>query len=299
MISILIPTHRDDPSDLLDALTLQVSEAGTPVEIIVWDDGSGEAFPALLPKVGVTWRSSPHRQGRAATRMLLARAARYPFLLFLDADVLPKDASFLKTYQDQVESQTVLVGGIDYLREPPPPNRRFRWTYGRNREERALTVRQSKPYDHFMTGNFCIPRELFLRIADTALHPDYGHEDTLVGFRLAEDGILIRHIDNPVWHLGLEENAVFWDKSREAVASLVRLRREGHLLSTRLSDLGQCCRALGLGLVIPRLANLLDRPFMQAYIFRGFPGSLLFFDFLRLSWYLTFLRQTERTPAKG
>ena len=41
----------------------------------------------------------------------------------------------------------------------------------------------------------------------------YGHEDTLFGFELEQNGIVIRHIDNPVLNAHLDSNTQFLYKT--------------------------------------------------------------------------------------
>lgn len=77
--------------------------------------------------------------GRSKTRELLAEKAKYPYLLFLDADVLPVSTLFVAQYLQHVSEYSILVGGIKYESEKPASNRYFRWFYGKTREE--ITVK--------------------------------------------------------------------------------------------------------------------------------------------------------------
>jgi hypothetical protein len=98
--------------------------------------------------------------GRSKTRELLAEKAKYPYLLFLDADVLPVSTLFIAQYLQHASEKAVLVGGIRYESHQPESNRYFRWFYGKAREEISVGNRLKNPYNHFMTGNFLVPKSM-------------------------------------------------------------------------------------------------------------------------------------------
>jgi hypothetical protein len=50
--------------------------------------------------------------------------------------------------------------------------------------------------------------------------PNLRHEDTLFSYDLGRAKISVIHINNPVYHLGLESSEVFLKKSEEAVVGL-------------------------------------------------------------------------------
>lgn len=56
----------------------------------------------------------------------------------------------------------------------------------------------------------------------------YGHEDTLFSSLLEKAEIPIKHIDNPVVHLGLENNQRFLEKGAQAIQNLVLLAEKGY-----------------------------------------------------------------------
>ncbi|MDQ2793281.1 MAG: glycosyltransferase, partial [Bacteroidota bacterium] len=99
---MLIPVYQRDAGELTRALRAQAADWPGPVEILLFDDGSAEAFRqlnqplAVLP--GVHYRELPRNVGRAASRNLLADAAQHEWLLLLDNDSLLPDAQFLARY---------------------------------------------------------------------------------------------------------------------------------------------------------------------------------------------------------
>ncbi len=228
MISVLIPVYQRVVVDLVEALLSQLKANGVPFEVVVMDDGSetavreGNAFCKELQYV--RYIELERNVGRSAIRNMLASAAKYDLLLFLDCDVSLPDDLFIKRYLELYSKKQVTVGGIAYRKDPPKDKRLFfRWKYGHAREAMEHTTRQQHPYHSFKTANFCISRALFLKIQFSDIVTGYGHEDTLFGFELARQKIPILHIDNPVYHDGLEDAATFLAKSEEAVQNLHHL----------------------------------------------------------------------------
>jgi len=227
MLSILIPVFKYDVSELVAELALQCENTSSPFEIICADDGSGCEPPKILES-NFTWHVNHENQGRAATRNILASMAKFENLLFLDADVLPKSPSFITDYLSHVNN-SVVCGGIDYKSEKPAEDYLLRWNYGHKKEARSAQFRNKNPYASFMTGNFMCKKSVFEKTTFNATLKTYGHEDTLFGKNLLETGLEIRHVDNPVYHFGLETNSEFLAKSKEGIESLVSLYNDKKL----------------------------------------------------------------------
>jgi hypothetical protein len=87
-------------------------------------------------------------------------------------------------------------------------------------EEKSAVIRNTKPNAQFSTFNFLIARKLFLSIRFNELLKNYGHEDTIFGLELKEKGVNIFHIDNPLYHLGIDTNKVYLQKTRQGVQNL-------------------------------------------------------------------------------
>ena len=110
MLSILIPNYNYDCSELLYALaeqclTLRQAAGGADgpfdYEIIVGDDGSTDAKALSAVRdtaafVGARLLELPVNGGRARMLNALIEAARMPYLLILDSDMLPRTSDFLK-----------------------------------------------------------------------------------------------------------------------------------------------------------------------------------------------------------
>lgn len=285
MISVLIPTFNTDVSPLVEFLLRESKLSSIKLEIIVWDDASDVAFFEFTDKKNLSFFRSPVNLGRSKTRELLAEKAKFPYLLFLDADVLPVSTLFLAQYLPHASEKTVLVGGIRYENHQLESKRYFRWFYGKAREEISVKKRLKNPYNHFMTGNFLVPKSIFLQFPLHDVITGYGHEDTLLGYKFQQAGIPIKHIDNPVFHLGLEENEVFFAKSKEAISSLLRLKQLGFTIPSKLINGYNLLDRMKLVTFCAVFYPVFESRCLKKYIFSGSFFSLLFFDLSRLSYF--------------
>ncbi|MEZ5044900.1 MAG: glycosyltransferase [Saprospiraceae bacterium] len=240
MLSICIPIFNFEIGPLVEALFAQAKELNIGFEILLWEDGSEELYKEknrFLREVDrrIQYRELPFNIGRSKIRNELAAAAQYEQLLFLDGDAEILNDQFLANYLSALAAKIppfVICGGRVYPTAVPPRAYRLHWTYGTKRESQAATVRQQNPNAAFMTNNFLVSKSIFSTIQFNEVLQGYGHEDTLFGWELQKMGIQIIHIENPVCHIGLEENKVFLNKTKEGVANLFRLHQllaaEGH-----------------------------------------------------------------------
>jgi glycosyltransferase involved in cell wall biosynthesis len=230
-ISILIPVYNRNVTALVESVLAQATTLSISFEIRVYDDGSAPETlthnQALENLPHVLYRQLPENVGRSQIRYLLAQEARYDTLLFLDNDVLPQYPDFLSRYLQQFNGH-VTVGGIAYQGKAPVGTE-LRWKYGKAREEAKAVRRQKTPYQRVFSSNLMVERHLFLKLFPRQEVRGYGHEDTFFAHRLQQNLIPVQHIDNPVWHLGLEPAQLFLLKTNEAILNLIRLNRQGQL----------------------------------------------------------------------
>lgn len=241
MLSILIPVYQYDVSPLVQRLHRQAQELNIPWEIVCLDDGSDQFWrhrnQSIRRLSGVRYEEAQANMGRSRVRNQLAALASYPFLQFMDCDSGVVRSDFLSKYVNCLTENTVLCGGRVYASDRPGDNRfALHWLYGTEREARSAGYRAQKPYQSFMTNNFVIPAAVLRAIPFDERIREYGHEDTLFGQHLQRAGVSIRHLDNPLEHVGLEQAADFLAKAEKAVYNLVFLRRQGTLIHTRLTD---------------------------------------------------------------
>ncbi|MEM9931776.1 MAG: hypothetical protein AAF840_18380, partial [Bacteroidota bacterium] len=208
---------------------------------------------------------------------------KYDFLLLMDADGWPTP-SFLSTYcdwlkQEQAKSNFVCVGGRSYSSVNPAPGKHLHWYYGRERESKPAEVRRQQPYLGFQSNNFLVAREVLLQHPFPEQVEGYGHEDTLWGQQLSRRQIPIYHLDNPVEHLGLENNQVFLQKQREAIRNLTLLHQQFPHLRTRLIDLANRYP------VLLSVASIVPEAWLANYLTSGKRPLLYALDILKLKWW--------------
>ncbi|MBO4542470.1 MAG: glycosyltransferase [Bacteroidales bacterium] len=226
MLSILIPVYNWDVRSLVAELHKQATNLGIAFEILLLDDASTDErikeFNQELKLLdNVTLRALPSNAGRAVSRNLLARAAKYKHLLFMDCDSEPVDGKFLERYIPFCQQNPVVVyGGIQYKKIKVKPAYKLRWTYGIVCEERPAKERRKQPNSQFHTFNFLISKDLFMSIQFNEMLKHYGHEDTLFGIELTKKGITVQHIDNPLYHLDINDNQQYIQKTRYGVENL-------------------------------------------------------------------------------
>lgn len=253
MISILIPIYNFDVTRLVSDLHQQAETLQVAFEIRCYDDGSSEAFKAKNREVRqlphVQYEEMPENMGRSKIRNRLAEDAEYPQLLFMDCDSQVEDDQYLARYIKHAFDYGLVYGGRSYAPAPPEePELYLRWYYGVEREVIAPEKRQQKPYNSFMTNNFLTPKKIFLTIRLNESLKGYGHEDTLFGIALQAKQIPIKHIDNPLRHIGLENSEEFLRKTKEGLKNLHLLIQQGQMdKNVKIYRYFRRLKKLGLG----------------------------------------------------
>lgn len=230
-LSILIPKYNYNVSPLVKMLLDEAKNLVYQTEIIVVNDASpldSKESETLENLPFVTYIKLSENVGRTAVRQLLAAKARYQKVLFLDADVEPVHKDFIARYLKHISIAGIQFGGIMYKKEKPERHEMLRWTYGHARETLSVVKRNKARYSSITTGCFLIDKELFLKINGTIEVKTYG-EDLLFKQKLEEQNIPVIHFENPVYHLGLETNEQFLEKSLEAITTTIVLEEKGAL----------------------------------------------------------------------
>jgi len=225
MLSILIPIYNYNAESLVNQLHKQATLAEIPFEILLLDDNSDNTYKTENEKLrnllNTTLFELPTKVGRAIARNYLAGQAKYDYLLFLDCDSEPFDNKFIEKYLPYcIGNEIVVCGGTAYKPQKPQPDSYLRWIYGMRCEYKSAEQRNKAPNSKFSTFNFLISRELFLSIRFNELLRNYGHEDTLFGLELQKRNYTVTHIDNPLYHTGIDTNDVYLEKTRQGVENL-------------------------------------------------------------------------------
>lgn len=226
MLSILIPIYNYNAVALVHRLHAQAVKLAINFEILLLDDASDNTQSreenAVLKELSHTvLYELPTKAGRSIARNFLAGHAQYDYLLFLDCDSEPLDEEFIKRYIPYCKGDSVVVcGGTAYKQMLPPRNSYLRWVYGTRAETTSAQERNKRPNSRFSTFNFLIAKKLFWSIRFNELLKNYGHEDTLFGLELRKRNCVIQHIDNPLYHTGIDTNDVYLKKTKQGVQNL-------------------------------------------------------------------------------
>lgn len=289
MLSILIPSRNYPPEKLVKALQLQRAELSEEIELIVCDDGSQ---PPLQPIPEVIWLRNDSSMGRLFSRKRLAEQARHGHLLFLDADVLPVSDTFLKEYVALVpQCSAVLVGGITYGNQAPT-GCELRYQFGKMREAKSAGKRNRNALRHYNSANFLIKKSIFLTLCNEVNTKAYG-TDLLISQFFAAHQIQVKHLHNPVEHLGLEDNQTFLKKSLAAVHTLSKtLKGRPQTLNHRMGKWFVRLKKMKLLFIVRFFFKKFEKKMRKNLL--GKNPSLLIFDLYRLG-YLCILDEQEKT----
>jgi glycosyltransferase involved in cell wall biosynthesis len=226
MISICIPTYNYNVEKLVSDLSQQCSNANVDFEIIVLEDGSDEKFVALNKSIdniiGANHIVAKENFGRSITRNRLADMAKGEKIIFIDCDSAIPDNLYIKRYLDNIDHD-VVCGGTTYNETQYSPEISLRYTFGTKVEKTPAAIRNQAPYSAFTTNNMMISKRIFDKIRFCEALRKYGHEDSLFGFDLQQNSIKIHHIDNPVIHLGIESNEIFFAKTKAGIENLITI----------------------------------------------------------------------------
>ena len=290
MLSILIPTFNHLTTNLVKDLQLQCLESKIIFEIIIYDDASTDRKVSLenskLNKLSnVYYKRNKINIGRSAIRNKLAAVSKYKWLLFIDADVIPKTKNFVSKYLDSInDNYEVISGGIAYSKKPKKKEQILRWKYGKKREYMSIIYRKNNPYLSLLSSNFLIKRKIILKNPFNEKISKIANEDSIFSYDLKSKKIQITHIDNQVLHENLDNSTIFLEKTLSfAKSSLIFV--ESNLIDKNYMKITRTYFILKKFKITPLLK------YMYYYLgdcfkkhLRSKNPSLLIFDFYRLSY---------------
>lgn len=288
MLSILIPTYNYNSFELISCLHKQAEKSGISFEIICLDDASPLIFPeneTINHLQNARYELLKTNIGRSKIRNLLAQKAKFDWLLFLDADVIPIKDNFLAAYIPFINEEIKIVnGGLHYQPEKPKKEKLLRWVYGNKREALSYKNRGRSPYLSFLTLNFLIHKSIFEKVSFNENIPNLRHEDTLFSYDLMLKKIKIIHIDNPIYHLGLDPFDIAIKKEKESLMALKNLI-DSNLLApdyVRISKLYTKITALKIRFIFILFHKMTRILFLKNL--SGNSPSLFLFDLYRLGY---------------
>lgn len=241
MLSVLLPVYNENVVELVISLQYQCVKLQIAYEIICIDDCSKEDIHKKnqkgLQENHVQYHRLPKNIGRSRIRNKLIALSKYNWLLFIDADHKVISDNYIATYASffDIKSDTIIYGGTVY----PEKSMRIRkhlihWHYGSMREAITAKKRSKSPVNHLHTNNLLIQKDRLGDIRFDESIEEYGYEDILFSQTLYRDGKTIKHINNPLMHLGLKSNETFIHDLKTASQTLAILYTQSKITETKV-----------------------------------------------------------------
>ncbi|WP_111706544.1 glycosyltransferase family 2 protein [Lutibacter citreus] len=289
MLSVLIPIYNYNVVKLVETIHAQFEGLLVDFEVICICDASNRYITenkfvnSFLNTNLITLSTNI---GRSKIRNLLVEKSNFNWLLFLDADVIPKEDLFISNYLNFIKKNNTKVcfGGIEYKEVDEIENKPLRLVYGKKREEISAERRKKSPYQ-FATGtNVLIHKTIFNSIKFNENIVKYGFEDVLFVENLKLNRIKIDHINNPVFHLGIENNLTFLNKTKEGIENLLYLSNNAIIKGDNLKLLKsfRILSSVKLNWIIKGLFYIFKKP-IERNLLSNFP-SLFLFDLYKLGY---------------
>mgnify|MGYP001139269060 CR=1 FL=1 len=261
-LSILLPSYNNVCVSLVQVLQRQADALRGKLdkpfryEIIVADDGSTDAACIDANRVigdmlHCRYLRMEQNVGRAQIRNVLISESRGDYVLLIDSDLFLCDDNYL--YKYATSTADVVYGGtriggeglamVDNEANTENLKGNLRYIYEKKAEpSHRAAFRQLRPNQEISVCNLYARRDIMEAHPFDSRFKAYGYEDVLFGKRLAESGIEVTHIDNPVLINEFESNSVFVKKTEEAILTLCRFEQdlEGYSnLKTKVTTLGR------------------------------------------------------------
>jgi len=204
----------------------------------------------------------------------------------MDCDTFPTKNNYIQKYISQInEAEKVVYGGIKYQKEKPANDQLLRWFYGNARESLSVEKRNRNPNGNALTSNILIQKKAFLSNKFDESISKYGYEDLVFLSDLKKKGIIVKHIHNPTYHLGLETSQQFLEKTKIALENLKLITETTSLdhSESKLLKVSSMLKRLYLASFISFLFKTTERK-IEDNLLSDKP-SLLLFDFYKLGYF--------------
>ncbi len=230
-LSVLIPFLRDDPGVLLAMLDAEAGPLNGMVEIVLMDDGTGDADLTTRLSDQIREMALPARlitlttnEGRSKGRNRLAGAARAGSLLFLDSDMRPDSRHFLRTWSDLVrtEAPPVAFGGFSLLQAPTEARFSVHRALATRGECVPAAERAKSPEKYVYTSNLLVRRDVFDSEGFDGAFTGWGWEDVEWAMRVSRRWPVL-HLDNPATHMGLDTVELLAGKYEQSAGNFARV----------------------------------------------------------------------------
>ncbi|QOD60468.1 glycosyltransferase family 2 protein [Polaribacter haliotis] len=292
MLSVLIPTYNYNSFPFVKELHKQLIEEKVDFEIICLDDGSKSILNIKNKKTNslsfANFEELTTNIGRSAIRNLLAKKATYKWLLFLDADGFPVHDNFIKLYVEKIkEPNNKFSGFIGGRVHKVESEKNLRIKFGIEREEVSEDLRNENPYRYFFTSNILFKKSVFNEIQFNEKLTGYGYEDLVFGNEMRALNHKVFHINNPVYHLQIEDNTVFINKTKQGLNNLLFLKKQNLLKENdvKLLSYFNKINSFGFQKTMIKLKDFFIRKAIET-------SSLFYYDLFKLS-YLCYLKEKQ------
>ena len=243
LLSVLIPYFRDDPTALLRALLSQTTEKDSRIEILIYDDGTGDADLNAKVCAAVKSAHSPvhlmiahQNKGRSAARNALQAQAKADWVLFLDADMRPVSPAFLSDYTALIEAETadVIFGGFTVADKADTPDQELHRALSEVSDCLSLAARQAAGPQFVASSNLAVRKSVLDAEGFDDGFAGWGWEDSEWAARASKRFALI-HADIPALHLGLESTSTLLRRFSTSGPNYVRFTQKHPELAQSLS----------------------------------------------------------------
>lgn len=288
-LSILLPTYNTPCVGIVKSLHEQaLSMPFLSFEIVVLDDGSTDtSVIATNQEINnlshCRFQQRGYNRGRAVTRNELSSLAKFEWLLFIDSDMSICSSDYLRRYVELDEAD-VTYGGYVVNGDKKKLRGNLRYRYEIQYEgNRSASKRKEHPYDDFHTSNFLVRRAIMSSFPLDERFVSYGYEDVIWGKTMKENGIKIRHIDNPVSFEIFEDNEDFLSKTNAGITTLFSFRGElgGY---SRIISVSDRLERLRLAKPFARMFKIIQHPIKKCLV--GNNPIVFLFSIYKVGMYL-------------
>lgn len=189
-ISVIVPAYNAEATlGACLAPLLRMQSAGEILEIILVDDGSSDATPAIAAQAGVRTMPSGGRLGPGGARNAAAASARGDVLWFVDADaVVHADAARVLSVALADGAFAAVFGAYD-----DRPSANSFWSQYKNLVHHHYHRQSSREAETFWAGCGAIRKAAFLEVGgfDASRFAQPSIEDIELGWRLRQGGFRI------------------------------------------------------------------------------------------------------------
>jgi len=228
-LSVLIPYYRDDPNLLLSDLLVQAEAVGH-VEILLYDDGTNDAnvntrlgHAAAKSRAAIRLFFAAKNQGRSCARNYLKSQAKAKWVLFLDADMRPQEASFLGDYLDAIKAgdADIIFGGFTVPGRKQSDETELHRVFSKTSDCLDADARSKNGAQYVCSSNLCVRADILVAEPFDPGFTGWGWEDSEWAARVAKI-YRLKHADIPALHLGLETTETLLTRFKDSGANYIR-----------------------------------------------------------------------------